>query len=280
MKPSLAGVVILYNPDDSVLNNIRSYASYLDILYIIDNSTTNNKNLIEKLQENLSIKYIPHHENKGIAYSLNEVLDLVKGRYEWLLTMEQDSSFYSGKFPEYTSILSQIGSDVYGICPNHESLEIAGRGKTLVRIDRCITSGSIIRVNLALTCGGFDENLFIDEVDFEFNYRCEKRGYKLLQYCPRILLHHVGHPIYVNIFGWHFKTLNENAIRQYYIFRNKLYIASNYPEKRWFYYIDLLKWFIKIILAEPDKWKKIKYGFLGCYDFYRNQYGKIPASYL
>lgn len=279
MKPSLAGVVILYNPDDSVLNNIESYASHLDAFYVIDNSTTDNKSLIKKMQERFTIQYIPHHENKGIAYSLNEVLNLVNGKYEYLLTMDQDSRFCPGKFPEYASVLAQVSSDVYGVSPNYESLEIE-ECKTLSRIDRCITSGSIIRVSLALNCGGFDENLFIDEVDLEFNYRCEKRGYKLLKYCPYILIHDVGHPIYANIFGWHFKTLNENYIRQYYIFRNKLYIASNYPEKRWGYYIDLLKWFIKIILVEPDKWKKIKYGFLGCYDFYRNRYGKIPPNYL
>lgn len=53
MKPSLAGVVILYNPDDSVLKNIESYASYLDAFYVIDNSTTDNKSLIKKCRKDL-----------------------------------------------------------------------------------------------------------------------------------------------------------------------------------------------------------------------------------
>lgn len=126
MSQSLAGVVILYDPDDSVVDNIKSYVSYLDILYIIDNSTTSNKNLIEEIHKKFLIQYIPHYENKGIAYSLNEVLNIINGRYEWLLTMDQDSSFYPGKFPEYASILSQVDRDVYGICPNYENFEIGG----------------------------------------------------------------------------------------------------------------------------------------------------------
>lgn len=38
MQIHLAGVVVLYHPDESVLQNIQSYLSDLDKLYVIDNS--------------------------------------------------------------------------------------------------------------------------------------------------------------------------------------------------------------------------------------------------
>lgn len=35
---NLAGVVVLYHPDDSVYSNILSYVDELDVLYVVDNS--------------------------------------------------------------------------------------------------------------------------------------------------------------------------------------------------------------------------------------------------
>lgn len=280
MNQSLAGVVVLYNPDESVFENIKSYAPFLDILYVVDNSAKINKSLIEKIKKIFSIQYILHHDNKGISYSLNEVLRLSLGKYKWLLTMDQDSKFYQNSFIEYSAMLSSVDDEVYGICPTYEYPEKTGDMsilKMLIPVDRCITSGNIIRIDIALSCGGFDENLFIDEVDHEFCYRCKQRGYKLIKYVPNILLHNLGNPIFANILGVHFKTFNENYIRQYYIFRNKLYVANKYPEIRWMYYWELFKWAVKIILVEPNKLTKIKYAIRGCLDFKRKKFGKYKC---
>jgi len=38
LKENLAGVIVLYNPDGSVINNIVSYIDSLSHLYVIDNS--------------------------------------------------------------------------------------------------------------------------------------------------------------------------------------------------------------------------------------------------
>ena len=40
----IAGVVVLYNPDDNVRTNIDSYINELDILYVVDNSPIPNDN--------------------------------------------------------------------------------------------------------------------------------------------------------------------------------------------------------------------------------------------
>ena len=281
MDLSLAGVVILYNPDDAVFENLKSYAPFLQMLYVIDNSERINEPLITKIKAHFSVQYIPHHDNLGISYSLNEALQLAKGKYQWLLTMDQDSRFYETSFEAYCSQLLDLPDDVYGICPTYEYPENTGKDDMpgeLMAVENGITSGNIIHVDIALKCGGFDENLFIDEVDHEFCYRCNRYGYKLLKYSPNILLHSLGHPIYAKLLGRSFKAFNENYVRQYYIFRNKLYISATYPEKRWSYYKDLCKWTIKICLAEPDKWRKLRYAFLGCRDFKKNKIGKLKEK--
>lgn len=40
------GVVVWYNPADDVLNNINSYITEIEKLYIIDNSKDNHNNLL------------------------------------------------------------------------------------------------------------------------------------------------------------------------------------------------------------------------------------------
>lgn len=49
------------------------------------------------------------------------------------------------------------------------------------RVPRMMTSGSVISVRKALEIGGFDERLFIDEVDCEICYRAVGAGFSLFQ---------------------------------------------------------------------------------------------------
>ena len=97
---NLAGCVILYNPDLNTVRNIESYIKYLKILYIVDNQ--NGCEVIRAIKQKYSnIHVIIHKENMGIAYSLNEVLQLCKDKYSHLLTMDQDSCFYNDSMAKY-----------------------------------------------------------------------------------------------------------------------------------------------------------------------------------
>lgn len=279
MNQLVAGVVILYYPDESVIENISTYAPFLSRLYVIDNSEVENNSLIEKIKKTYNVHYIKHGENLGISYSLNEALRLSQGTYQWLLTMDQDSKFYQNSVEEYVAALDGVDADVYGICPTYEHPERVGKENNVPGafkvVEKCVTSGNIINVDIAIKSGGFNEKLFIDEVDNEFCYRCNRQKYKLLKYSKNILLHSIGHPARVNLFGFHFTVLNESPLRQYYIFRNRCYVAKWYPEKRKEIFIDSLKWVARIILGEHKKIKKIKYVVRGIWDFKNNRFGKI-----
>ena len=47
----IAGVIILYNPEQDVFNNIVSYLGALDCLFVVDNSEQPNEELIAKIKE-------------------------------------------------------------------------------------------------------------------------------------------------------------------------------------------------------------------------------------
>lgn len=66
----LAGMVILYNPDEKFINNILSYIDYVERLYVIDNSENVNINIIDKLKTIDKIDYIYNGGEFGNKYFL------------------------------------------------------------------------------------------------------------------------------------------------------------------------------------------------------------------
>src|SRR4030065_360634 len=88
----IAAVVVWYNPEQTVLNNINTYINQIDKIFIVDNSDYNNNSLLEKLQTLSNTEYIANKNNIGIAAALNIGANkAVKEGFDYLLTMDQDS---------------------------------------------------------------------------------------------------------------------------------------------------------------------------------------------
>ncbi len=91
----IVGVVVLYNPDESIIKNINSYINDIEKLYLVDNSENKNHDLINKIMS-ISDKciYVDNNGNQGIAHALNVGARLaIENGADWLLTMDQDTSF-------------------------------------------------------------------------------------------------------------------------------------------------------------------------------------------
>lgn len=284
-KLKLAGCVVLYNPDAEVLENVKSYIKSIDYLYVVDNA--NGTELIDKLEKMYpcKIKAVKHKENMGIAYSLNEVLQLAKNDYGLLLTMDQDSRFYKNCMQIYKGELTAFDwNKTLGIGPMIVNYNFASQKNTKVAwggTTRLITSGNIISISNALKVGGFSENLFIDEVDYDCCYKGVANGLKMYTNLAGVhLLHSLGNTFTRNVLGHTFEIMNHNKIRKYYIFRNRLYIAKKYHSvigfsDTWKYYLKAnLRLIFDVVFFENDKFNKLKYMSLGFYDFLRNRYGK------
>jgi len=273
MKFNLAGVVILYNPDDKVFQNIETYIDEIDVLYVIDNSDISNNKLVNLLKKIDKICYIPFCENKGIAYPLNFILNKVQN-YEFLLTMDQDSCFKPNMMKKYkANIAIWADKDTSIAVFAADNTEIMHN--TPYQLKECVmTSGNIIKTDVAQLVGGFNESLFIDEVDYEFCYRLRRFDYKILIFYDVTMEHHLGNLTRYNVGIWHFNATNHNVIRRYYMARNMLYIMNHYPEVRVKHFKNFIKMIIKIILAENCKLEKIKYIIKGINAYRHDKFGK------
>ncbi|MEI6152127.1 MAG: hypothetical protein WCQ10_06330, partial [Chitinophagia bacterium] len=192
---NIAGVVILYHPDIQLLSeNIKTYVQGIKQLYIYDNSETKLPGIEEALTRlHPSIQYHYFNANEGIAKRLNKAVEEAsRNNYDYLLTMDQDSSFKAGDFEKYklqtqASAYSNVAQFGVNCQPDFTiAKEQPEEALTL------ITSGSIVNLSLIKNVGAFNEDLFIDFVDAEFSYRVIQRGYINLMFSNIVLNHALG----------------------------------------------------------------------------------------
>ena len=282
MMLKIAGVVVLYNPDDNVGKNIGSYLNNIDRLYVIDNSRHKNDNLLQNIYK---IKYIFNNKNLGIATALNiGAKEAIKDGYDFLLTMDQDSKFSSNNLDNMILWLSKNMSDDIGlISPRHIiNVEQQEPKKDIEYPLTVMTSGNIINLKAYEKIGGYKDFLFIDSVDFEYCLNLIDHNYKVIQLNKIELKHELGN-IKTEKFLWRNIThSNHNHIRRYYITRNSLYVGKKYKDKYPEFYKrvkrEIGRDIIKIILLEKDKYKKLKNMIRGYIDFKKEIKGEYKYN--
>ena len=275
----IPATVIWYNPDNENIKNIRTYIDYVEKLYIIDNSKENNKKLADSLN-NLKTEYIYNDKNLGIAKALNLACEKAASEdFEWILTMDQDSSFDSDSINAYFRAFEKMTKNNVGIIsPRHilkNDIDKFSDDKESAEVDHVMTSGNLLNLKIWEEIGKFDENLFIDEVDSEICFRIIESGYKVIQLNKIRMFHELGNLEKRNFFTRKISVLNHNHIRKYYIMRNKFYMLKKYKKYRSRYIYYILNDFFKVIFYEKDKLRKLKYMFKGIADFMKSKMGEL-----
>lgn len=258
----LAAIVILYYPDNNVINNILSYLPMVDSLIIWDNTPYNErKNYTIKISTDADkIIYLGTKKNEGIAYALNRSINwCLENEYTHLLTMDQDSNFENFQYYInyiHTNLLDTNNIFVPNLYFTDKKTYQYNTKKEIISVSSFITSGSIYKLSLFTSIGGFREDYFIDAIDDEFFFRAQKSGYPITCITKAILNHQLGYNT-KTCFG--FYTNNYSAFRSYYLIRNHIWLKREYKSYSIsrFIYVNLLKRFFGIIVSEKNKCSKL-----------------------
>lgn len=253
--------IVTYNPNlDLLYRNIQSIYSQVKYIVIIDNGS-DNKESIERVALSITsnIGFIFNDINQGIAKALNQATFFaLDNNYDALLTLDQDSIVENGFVGELAKGFT--ANDIAICCSvviDRNISTIMQGSKNIDTVQKqCITSGSLNLVKRIIEVGGFDEEMFIDGVDFEFCRRIRRAGYRI--YCPRnaILYHSIGNGRLIKVGPVQIYVLNHSPIRKYYRSRNTIYVSRKYNESILMAIIrDLYILFITL-LFESDKLKK------------------------
>ena len=281
-----AGVVVAYNPDKEILDNINSYIDDVDKLYVVDNSEYDNSSMFKDL---VKVEYIANMENLGIATALNiAAKKSINEGYNWLLTMDQDSHFDDHAINDmkaYIEFSSKTKEKLGIVSPFH----LTPRSEDIINFNIIsypivvMTSGNLVNLDAYQDIGGFVDWYFIDCVDFDFCLSMKKNGYEIVQINSAILNHQLGDTKKRKFLG---KTLyedNHNYVRRYYMIRNRYFFINKF-KKFEPYYCKLenkstIKEILSVLLYEKDKKRKLAYMYKGYKDFKKGLGGKIDNLY-
>lgn len=277
----IAAVVILYYPEKATIENMLSYNFSVEVVYAIDNTEKPSEEFEEELKKIHNCIYIKDNKNEGIAKRLNEACEMARRNgYEWLLTMDQDSSFSKSVFTTYLTYAQNFPKEDVAVFAVNYMPEFITKQNKPVQVLSTITSGSIVSLDLNKRIGKYNEDLFIDLVDAEYCYRANALKYKIILFTDIVLNHRIGFIQY----GRSLKTLKltprilHNPIRIYYIVRNcfyMLYKFPNLPKQARKEIKDCLSLLKNNILYHKERPSVIKNIVRGYVDFKRNKMGKF-----
>lgn len=237
---AVAAGIVLFSPDLPLLrSNIEAIAPQVTTVFLFDNGSRNLpevEGLLRELRDSLRARLVLHANgrNVGIASALNELCAMAScAGYPWLVTLDQDSVCPPSMVADY---VRYVGEPKIGqLCPNLFDATLGARLRTVQSSDEefcgladvrtCITSGALTNLEGWRDVGGFDEAMFIDEVDNEYSLRLRSRGWRVACVGEVTLSHALGQMEAHRLFGREYHILNHSAFRKYYMARNKVYVA-------------------------------------------------------
>jgi rhamnosyltransferase len=288
-QADICAVVVSYHPDGNVLDNLSTLRQQLETIIVVDNGSSNDE--VAALRERctfLGATLIENDENLGIAKALNQGIEAARGfQSEWVFLFDQDSrvtdefidtmmrGFASSPFGERLAILNpryvdfRLGTNLL----QHRQLQDGG-------LEAPTTSGSLTPMHVYDKTGLFAEELFIDGVDYEYGLRVRSMGYFVATYNEAVLLHSPGTPVRHSLLGlMTYTSSNYSAVRRYYQERNKIWNLRRYGRRYPGFFVNQfyisLKELTKILLADENRWRKVRFFFHGYLDGLRNRVGRL-----
>jgi len=281
----IAGLVVLYNPDQNVIENIKSYNSNITKLYIVDNSDECNNKIIETIKTINNSKYIFNGENLGIAKALNiGAEEAIKEGFKFLFTFDQDSKATSGMVETMISYLNEKDFSSIGILSAFQDNKGYKKppSKKISMVSNIATSGNLLNLDAYKHVGPFIDDLFIDYVDVEYCLRLNNSGFKVIRLNDAIMLHNLGNIDKRRFLFRKVAVTNHSPLRLYYRTRNRFYVLKKYKFK--FPLFSLYNFFrlfmetLKIVCFESERIEKIRMMIKGYSHFKKNRFGKIENN--
>lgn len=272
-KKDIVCIVVLYKPDTSVIKNIKRCNNLVNEVILVDNSSEDNTDLFECFD---FAKYIPLKKNTGIAHAIN--IGIQKSKEPFVLTMDQDSSINNELINSYIEFLNLKDDNKVGaLTPQYNT----DRNPAIIKDGTefqllTMQSGTLFKRTVFEQIGTFNEDLFLDVVDWEYCLRMDKNGYKVIRVNQAVLNHKPAETREWKCGPLKVKYGVAAPIRYYYQARNLLWTAKKYHSKP-LYKNLLVKW-LKIILLFDNKEKYLRSFYKGIKDGRQNQLGKYRGD--
>jgi rhamnosyltransferase len=287
-------VIICYRPQQELVAALaHALLIQAEQVLILDNDAASST--LDLLHIDRVI-HVPMPSNLGTAAAMNRAWQMaLQANAEFVICFDQDSVVSDNLIASLLSRWQQLKKN--GYCPGAvgpawedarthrmlRALKPAGWRRQRVdsdtaasiEVDHLITSGCLIHRDSWLTTGPFDESLFLDYVDIEWNLRARNRGFHFYVTRDAKMQHAIGDSV-ISIFG---RSLwIHQPMRQYLLVRNHLllwrrpYISLSWKCR------DALQVAMKtgLVLAfRGPRWQRLAWITRGIWDGLKGRSGPI-----
>lgn len=190
MQNDIYALIVIYNKNCNDSISYKCLKNISDInLIVCDNSGKDygNQNIV--LQDKYT--YINMGGNKGLSKAYNKTLEILKGKEGWLCLFDDDTEIPKEYFDEVKSNIKDDKNDILLPCVIYErglmspvvlKKYAVKKVGNIESIDKSyiagINSGMVINLSL-IKDYKYDENLFLDYVDYNFNMDMREKNARL-----------------------------------------------------------------------------------------------------
>lgn len=265
---NILAAIVSYNPTTTLIQNVTSLKPQVGKIIILDNaSEPRSRTIVERIESDGDAQVLYYNENLGIATRLNQALSIAHNYgFSLLLTMDQDTVLFGDCVEQMLRILNE-NPEVDSIGPNRSQEFETETPAGYTVANYIITSGNLVKVNKALNCNGYMEDLFIDLVDIDFSLALRASG-SVVARANRARMHHkVGETATGKLLFWTYHYQTHSSRRYYYISRNKIIVFNKYRHVFPAYITrsEVLAFFASLWMAfcerhEPEKIREARRG--------------------
>jgi rhamnosyltransferase len=234
-EPTVAAVVTTFNPSVDILSHVSHLRKLMQYVLVVDDGSSQDASSILQALEEDGVTVVRQPLNSGIANALNRGIKHARTLWEpdWILTLDQDSTLgdnYVKNALQSVQNAAAKGMRIGLVSPeshNARPVKTLNRSDDIVQAFDPMQSGCLIPVIVLDEVGLFDESLFIDCVDTDFNLRIRAAGYSTPVGVGCDIQHSLGESRPMTIMGRHLRVAGEelqiihhSPVRVYYITRN------------------------------------------------------------
>ncbi len=272
VSPGMGVVIVCFNPDLAVVENIRTLEKAGCQIVVVDNcSGPDSDPVIERISSRAGLVIARQTTNLGLAEALNIGIEALCPDVEFIAFFDQDSICSEGYLDRMIGEFQRLESEGVplgclgpsfvdrwsGIRINRNANSLSVEKTTL------FTSGLLLRAETFRSVGPFRTEFFVDHVDSDFTLRCRKAGYKNFQFNDETIRHELGNMTVHRVFGRTITTTNHSVSRRLSISRNRFRLWTEYcsTDPNWFWHDEIpsfAKDIIKILCLEKNKLAKMR----------------------
>lgn len=259
--PKILAALVSHIPNiPTLIKTLENISSQADAVLLFDNDSGTQEE-IKRIPFAKNVKAFYNNQNLGLPTNYNRAIQYgLENDFDYLLILDQDSAFDEHFLNEYRKFLD---ADFFCLVPflvhnnnDYEKKYPIRTKNTYDYVKRSINSGTFINLHKLPNDIRFDEDLFIDCVDFDFFEKIRKFGFKILRVNSAKLHISLGNISRVGPFFLY----NYSPFRLEKQTRDRIIFLRKHPISAFSLWLFLFTIFCdtKAVLFEKERLKKIK----------------------